>query len=444
VLRTHITTLSLLALLGSPAFGQLTMLRGKLLKRPTPVTAQPNIVVILADDFGVDLMSSYGEGAAPPCTPNLDQLAASSLLFRNAWANPTCSPTRSALLTGRYGFRTGIGTPGGVTLPLSETLIPELLESAGYASAAIGKWHLGSGSMHPNASGFGQYAGSLSGQLPDYDMWTKTVDGNSSTSQTYATTDTTDEASLAMLTLPEPWFLYVNYNAPHTPIHVPALGLCPAGGCSTSYCSSAGPGMGMTPAERIKSMCEAMDTEIGRLLALLDALDPQAYVIFMGDNGTSNQGSEPPFVGTKAKGTVYEGGINVPFIVRGPGVTVTETQSLVSVTDLHATLAELAGVQSQAEDSISIVPVLSNPALTPRHTVYSETFSPNGSGPWTDHRRAVRDDRYKLIRRLGQSDEFYDLLANPFETINLLPGLSVDEQTAFDALAGELVALGVD
>ncbi len=443
MLRTHIpTTVALLLLLSSPAFGQLTKPRIKVLKRPTPVATQPNIVVILADDFGVDLMSAYGEGAAPPCTPNLDDLAASSLLFRNAWANPSCSPTRSALLTGRYGFRTGIGTPGGVTLPLSETLSPELLESAGYASACIGKWHLGNGPMHPNTSGFGHYAGSLSGQLPDYDVWTKTVDGNSSTSTTYATTDTTDEAALALLTLPEPWFLYVNYNAPHTPIHVPAMGLCPPGGCATSYCSGAGPGM--TPAERIKAMCEAMDTEVGRLLAVLDAVDPGAYVIFMGDNGTSNQGSELPFVGTKAKGTVYEGGVNVPFIVRGPGVAVTETQSLVSVTDLHATLAELAGVRSQAEDSISIVPVLSDPGLITRATVYSETFSPNGSGPWTDHRRAVRDDRYKLIRRLGQSDEFYDLLADPFETNNLLPGLSASEQTAHDALVAELVALGVD
>ena len=443
MLRTTLaTTMALLLLLSAPASGQLTKPRVKVLKHPAPVAAQPNIVVILADDFGVDLMSSYGEGAAPPCTPNLDALAASSLLFRNAWANPSCSPTRAALLTGRYGFRTGIGTPGGVSLPFSETLIPELLESVGYSSACIGKWHLGSGPMHPNTSGFGKYAGSLSGQLPDYDLWTKTVDGNSSTSSTYATTDTTDEAGLAMLTLPEPWFLYVNYNAPHTPIHVPAVGLCPAGGCATSYCSGAGPGM--TPAERIKAMCEAMDTEIGRLLAVLDAVDPQAYVIFMGDNGTSNQGSELPFVGTKAKGTVYEGGVNVPFIVRGPGVTVTESQSLVSVTDLHATLAELAGVRSQANDSISIVPVLTNPGLTPRDTVYSETFSPNGSGPWTDHRRAVRDSRYKLIRRLGQADEFYDLLANPFETINLLPGLSANEQAAYDDLVAELVALGVN
>lgn len=443
MLRTTLaTSVALLLLLSTPAFGQLTKPRVKVLKHPDPVAAQPNIVVILADDFGVDLMSAYGEGTAPPCTPNLDALAASSLLFRNAWANPSCSPTRSALLTGRYGFRTGIGTPGGVSLSFSETLIPELLEGAGYASACVGKWHLGNGPMHPNASGFGQYAGSLSGQLPDYDLWTKTVDGNSSTSTTYATTDTTDEASLAMLTLPEPWFLYVNYNAPHTPIHVPALGLCPPRGCATSFCSGAGPGM--TPAERIKAMCEAMDTEIGRLLNLLDAVDPQAYVIFMGDNGTSNQGSELPFVGTKAKGTVYEGGINVPFIVRGPGVAVAETQSLVSVTDLHATLAELAGVRSRADDSISMVPVLANPDLTPRDTVYSETFSPNGSGPWTDHRRAVRNDRYKLIRRLGQSDEFYDLLVNPFETINLLPGLNANEQTVYDALVGELVALGVD
>jgi arylsulfatase B len=429
-------------LLTSSGSAQLAGAHTQVARRPEIVPAQPNLVVILADDFGVDLMGAYEEGAAPPCTPNLDSLAATGLLFRNAWANPTCSPTRAAFLTGRYGFRTGIGTPAGAVLSFGETLIPELLQGVGYTSACVGKWHLANGPMHPNFSGFDHYSGSLAGQLSDYDMWTKTVNGTSSTSLTYATTDTTDEAIAALQSMPEPWFLYVAYNAPHTPIHLPSSTLCPASNCAISWCGGAGPGM--TQAERIKAMCEAMDTEVGRLLDALDAEDPESYVVFMGDNGTGPQASEPPFDPAHAKGTVYEGGVNVPFVVRGPGVAVAESSALISATDLYATLAELAGADSVAEDSISLVPYFTNPRAHLRDAVYCETFSPNGSGPWSVHSRAVRNERYKLIRRVGLPDEFYDLLATPFETVNLLPGLTSLEQSAHDALVEQLIALGVD
>lgn len=406
---------------------------------------RPNILLIVADDYGVDLAASYQEGSAPACTPFIDSLAAEGLLFRNAWANPTCSPTRAALLTGRYGFRTGVGDvqlQADAGLLLSETTLPEML--VGYSTAALGKWHLAGnqGNLHPNASGFGHYAGSIGGGVPNYMQWPKITDGQFSMSTTYATVDVADEALEAMQTLPEPWFLYVSFNAPHTPLHQPPRTACSPPMCPTSFCGNLPPSPG-APA-LVKAMSEAMDHEIGRILALLELQDPNALVVFVGDNGTDPRAVESPFLSDRAKGTVYEGGVNVPLIIRGPGVAVGECQALVSVVDFFATFAELAGVPSLAEDSVSLVSYFDDPSLALRETVFSERFSSSGGPPFTDHQRAIRDERYKLIRRSGQPDELYDLVVDPFESSNLLPNLSAIEQQAYDALVTELVVLGVD
>ncbi len=407
---------------------------------------RPNVVLIVADDFGVDLVGAYGEGASPPCTPNLDQLADDGVLFRNAWANPVCSPTRASLLTGRFAFRTGIGNPVGGMQPglaLGETTIPELL--AGYDSTYLGKWHLAGnlGNSHPNDSGFAHFAGVKGGAVPDYSQWTKLVDGAQMPSTTYATTDLTDDAIAALATLQEPWFLTMSYVAPHTPFHVPPPALCPGSECPVSFCAS----LPSNPTNRQmgKAMVEALDREIGRFLAALDATHPDALVFFVGDNGTAGQLSEAPFLNTHAKGSVYEGGLNVPLLVRGPGVAVgQECDALVCVTDLFATFGELAGEVSAAEDSVSLVPYLATPALPSiRSWAYGERFSAL-TGPSADHLRAVRGPRYKLLREEGAADEFYDLQQDPFETVNLLPGLTPAEQTAFDELEAVLVSLGVD
>ncbi|MFT5049586.1 MAG: arylsulfatase B [Chlamydiales bacterium] len=439
--------LSLLALTLSLQTTQLPPARDAATLRPTPKS--PNIVFILADDFGVNMVRAYGEASTPPCTPNIDGLAGEGLLFRNAWANPVCSPTRAAVLSGRYGFRTGVGTPGaGAVLDLSETTLPEVL--AGYESACAGKWHLGGNNIdHPNQSGFDHYAGAIGGGLPDYGAWTKVTDGSADMVTTYATTDTANEAIGMIQTMQEPWFMYVAFNAPHTPFHEPPTNLCPTPTCVDSYCGNLGPNP--TNAELAKAMAEAMDHEIGRFLTTLDGIDPNAMVIFMGDNGTARQATEAPFIPTRAKGTPYEGGVNVPLIVRGPGVQQGECQGLVSPTDIFATVADLAGVRVRGsstvgQDGVSLVPYFSNPSASLRQTAYAEKFSPNGgSPPFADHSRTVRNERYKLIRVTGEPDEFYDLQLDAFENTNRLGiGLNAREQAAFDELEGVLQTLGVD
>ncbi len=411
----------------------------------TPVRRSQNIVLILADDFGVDMVGAYGEGSAPPCTPTIDGLAQDGMLFRNAWANPACTPTRAALMTGRHGFRTGLGQPGmGAFLELTETTIPEALR--GYTSSCTGKWHLATGqnnATHPNLSGFDHYAGGLSGGVADYFNWTKTTNGTATNSTTYVTTDTVDDAIAAMVGMPEPWFLYVSLNAPHTPYHVPPASICQPSGCAAPLCGN----LPTNPSQLMqgKAMVEAMDAEMGRMLTVLDSVDPNAYVIFMGDNGTSRRMVEPPFIGQRAKGSVYEGGVNVPLIVRGPGVAQGESAALVSCVDLHKTIADLAGRPTSADDSVSMVPLFADPLARGREFVYTETFSPNGGTlPFTEHKRAVRNARYKLLRQTGVADELYDLSIDTFEATNLLINPDAAAMAAFATLEAEFVRLGVN
>ena len=410
-----------------------------------PVRRSQNIVLVLADDFGVDMVGAYAEGSAPPCTPTIDGLAQDGMLFRNAWANPSCTPTRASMLTGRHGFRTGLGQPGaGALLDLAETTIPETL--VGYATSCTGKWHLASGpnsTAHPNLSGFQHYSGGLSGGLPDYFTWNKTVNGTTSTSTTYATTDTIDDAIAAMVSMPEPWFLYVSLNAPHSPYHVPPASICQPSGCPTPLCGNL-PGNASNVMQG-KAMVEAMDAELGRMLTVLDSVDPGAFVIFMGDNGTARQIVEPPFIRQRAKGSVYEGGVNVPLIVRGPGVAQGESEALVSCVDLHSTIAEIAGRRTAPEDSVSMVPLFADPLARGREFVYTEGFSPNGGTlPFAEHNRAVRNARYKLLRQTGLADELYDLDLDPFEQTNLLINPDAAALAAFSELEAELTRLGVN
>ncbi len=140
---------------------------GVLVAAVVPAAAD-NFLIIVGDDLGVDKIGAYGEGPNPPPTPTIDSLAVEGVLFRNAYAYPNCSPARAAALTGRFGFRTGIGTPGGANLALEEVLLPELV-AATHESAALGKWHIGANgdADHPNDSGFDYFAGALA-NIGDY------------------------------------------------------------------------------------------------------------------------------------------------------------------------------------------------------------------------------------------------------------------------------------
>ena len=416
----------------------------------TAADGPPNVLLLVADDLGVDLVGAYDEHPDPARTPVIDALASQGLLFRNAYANPVCSPSRAALLTGRDCRRTGFGWgtnwfKEGTELPLSEVCIPEALPPD-YRRFAAGKWHLGSlklsGPLHPNLQGFEHFRG-CTGVFPGfigngYYDWQKVTDGVTTQCTTYATTETVDDAiELIQSAGSEPWFTLVAFNAPHAPFHKP-----PASLHSYNLPSNI---QNSIPVH-VKAATEAMDTEIGRLLDTLGpAVLANTYVIFVGDNGTDKEATTPPFDKNKAKGTVYEGGINVPLIVRGPGVAAGESAGLVGITDLFATIMELTGSRATADDSVSLVPYFAQPTLPSlRATVYSEFFKPNGEGAYSMRLRALCGPRYKLmysytLSNLPTTKGFFDLQADPFETQNLLLGpLTPEQQTAHDALAAEL------
>jgi arylsulfatase A-like enzyme len=188
----------------------------------------PNVLVVLLDDVGTDKVSAYGEHPRPASTPTLDGLAADGVLFRNAWAMPSCSPTRAALLTGRYPRRTGVGRTvqsrmGDFELHLHEVTLPELLRGApdAWATSEVGKWHLATYASPDNvtapaAQGFDWYRSTVSnlvessepGVVDTYYDWEKVDNGELVRMSDYVTTDQVDDAIARVRAMPEPWLLY--------------------------------------------------------------------------------------------------------------------------------------------------------------------------------------------------------------------------------------------
>lgn len=381
-----------------------------------------NVLLIIADDYGVDAQSLYNPGGTTAPTPNINLLAASGVRFTNAYACPVCSPTRATILTGRLGFRTGVGDVASATssLTAAELTLPEVITqnaNLGIAAASFGKWHLSSGTpaaikTFPNTiGGWPHYAGGTSGVLTDYMSWIKTTNGVTSTSTTYATTDVVNDAVAwinARNTTEQKWLAWVAFNAPHSPFHIPPTNL-------HSY--------GTNPATnslKYRAAIESMDTEIGRLL--LSVNPATTDIIFIGDNGTPGQVIQSPYNSSRSKDTLYEGGTRVPFIIKGPSVISggRTAPSLVHVVDLFSTLLDLAGVPLPTTvtlDSKSLLPILANQDDASRMRTYVEQF--DQAAPTTGG-RAIRDDRYKLIRLNTGIDEFYDLVADASEATNLL------------------------
>ncbi len=416
-----------------------------------PAAAQSNVLLLIADDVGVDTVAVYGEHPVPANTPNIDLMAARGVLFRRATSNPSCSPTRATILSGNYAWRTGMGTVidasefSGMELSRFTTL-PGALGSANYTSALLGKWHLGKSYAHPLLGGFDEVR-ATPGNLRDYYQYFKNVNGEATISTTYATTDTVDDALDLMLTLPEPWFIWVGFHAAHLPYHAPPEEL--------HTVELPGTIAGNEPVYS-RAIIEAMDTEIGRLL---NGVDPaETTVVFVGDNGPEGVAVLPPWTEEHAKTTLYEQGIRVPLIVTGPGVVQgAECTALVNTTDLYATIADLAGADStSALDSVSLRPYLSNPdAPSQRAFAFEELFQPNflpSKGPPPSYVRrgtAVRGNRYKLIHSYAGPNpvpvfrELYDLLLDPLEAVNLLDSpLSLELKGIYTDLQVQLVAHG--
>jgi arylsulfatase A-like enzyme len=457
----------------------------------------PNILLLIGDDMGNETLSCYEWSKNPAKTPTLDDLCNSGVRFDNFWSQAACTPTRATMLTGRYAFRTGMGRPtsnpnvagffpeqppkpesapaedargggpggpgggGGRDadrpadwgLPLTEFALPmafKVNKQLGYSTAAIGKWHMSDRRNgwedHPNLIGFDHFAGLIRGFPDSYFTWNKVVNGEWSGETGYLPDDKTDDAIEWIADQADkPWFLWMAFNLIHTPSHLP-----PENRWHSDWSHidpEASPrGDGVTYADM---MLEVLDIEIERILSSMpDDVRANTYIIFMGDNGTGGGAARPPVVRGKAKGGMYQGGLNVPLFVVGPGVAQGTSDALVNSADMFATIMELAGID-QAEtvpghvtvDSVSFAPYLKDPSLESKRTfTYSDVFAGNFAGV-ADADFAIRNDRYKLIRRNSEF-EFYDLLEDPFEVENLNAGeLNQMQQSQYDALLVQVTEL---
>ncbi len=439
-----------------------------------------NILVILTDDIGTDHTAAWGAHPDPPPTPNIDQLVCAGVSFRAAYSNPTCSPSRASLMTGRHATRTGVGRwipPDSNTwdLQLEEVTLAEMLAESdhAYTSLAIGKWHLASfmredAGLHAINQGFATHRGMMGNPREAMTLaftprsffdWERNIDGVQERMSSYLTTQTTDDALEAIEEQEGNWFMWLAYNSAHEPLHVPPSELY------TGPVPSESDELGM-----YRAMVEATDSEIGRLLAGIDpAVLADTTIVYMSDNGTPSWGITEPLDDRRHKGTVYEGGVQVPLVVVGPYVDApgTSTEEFVHFVDLFPTLAELAGVdlsqlvrtvdEDTAEteplhlDGRSFLPWVVDPErATERELSFTEGFYPSGGGERKWERRTIRDRDWKYSRLLladGRvQEQLYDLAQDEWdEGYDLLvPGestLDSTERSALDRLRDELAAV---
>ena len=375
---------------------------------------KPNIMLIIADDMGLDATPGYAIGNIKPNMPTLQAMIDSGIRFNNLWSNPTCTPTRGTILTGNYGLRTNVLQVGDI-MPTTQTSLQRSLDNinSGYNHAVIGKWHLSNNdATHPTNMGVNYYAGLLSGGVQSYSNWNFTENGQTITSSDYTTTKFTNLAIDWIDQQTQPWFLWLAYNAPHSPFHLPPSNLHYQGNLPSDQAS-----IDANPLPYYLAMIEAMDTEMGRLISSMTATERDNTVfIFIGDNGTPNQVAQD-YNSSRVKGTVYQGGVNVPMIVSGKDVTRVNAieNALINTTDFFATILELAGETTpQINDSRSFKDLLTSTNIETRDYIYTEIGS-QGSSNYT-----IRNATHKYISFANGNEALYNLSIDPLEGSNLL------------------------
>ena len=404
----------------------------------------PNILFIMADDLGIGDLSSHG--ANDMRTPHIDRLMASGCRFSNAYANcPVCSPTRAAFLTGRYPDM--VGVPGVIRthrvnnwgyLSAEATTLPQVLKPAGYHTALIGKWHLGL--VEPNTPmgrGFDDFKGFLGDMMDDYYNHRRhgvnyMRKGRKMIAPEGHATDLFSDWAAAYIKeragQESPFFLFLSYNAPHTPFHAPPSNMHSQGNLPTYN-------NGLDPIPYYMAAIEAMDFQIGRLLDDIPEDERNnTIIIFIGDNGTPNQVAQNPYSSSTVKNTLYQGGVNVPMFISGNSVSRSGTDNnLITSTDLFATIAEITGSSTnEIHDSKSFKSLFSE-SKNIREYQYSELVN-GADDEWT-----ISNGTYKLIANAVGMEEMYNLVNDPYENSNLLNGpLSTIEQNAKSELEAEL------
>jgi len=415
----------------------------------TPAAGRPNIIVILTDDLGYADLGAQGH-ERDVRTPNLDRFAAEGVRFTAGYITaPQCSPSRAGLITGRYQQRIGIDTIPDLPLPLDAVTIAERLKPAGYTSGQIGKWHLEPNALSlnwaavhlpdqkpntakrivipeaqrqrfmPAAQGFDDYfTGEMNQYFSNYDLAGATVPPAWRKDDRFRV-DVQTDAALAFLgrNQSKPFFLYLCYFAPHTPLELPP-----------AYAVQFPVDLPLRRRAAL-SMIAGIDHGVGRILAALKAygLDERTLVFFTSDNGAPLHGRRDsplaadmggwdgslntPLVGEK--GMLSEGGIRVPLLARWPGKIPAGQvfEYPVSSLDFAATANALAGLPADPQlDGVNLIPHLTGANSSAPHAALYWRF-------WSQ--AAIREGRWKLLHKVGEPDRLFDLASDEHERLDL-------------------------
>jgi arylsulfatase A-like enzyme len=370
-------------------------------------TRRPNVVVILADDQGWGDLSIHGNTNL--ATPRIDSLGKQGAMFERFFVCAVCAPTRAEFLTGRYHARGGVRgvSTGQERLNLDEQTIAETFRAAGYATGAFGKWHNGSQHpYHPNARGFDEYYGFTSGHWAHYFDTEMDHNGQLTRGKGFIIDDLTDHA-MAFITQhrDRPFFCYLPVNTPHSPMQVPDKFYAKFAQYEPKLKATNPAQEDVAMTRAALAMVENIDWNVGRVLDKLKELklENDTIVLYFSDNGPNSWRWNDGMKGRK--GTVDEGGVRAPLLMRWPGHIPAgrKIPQIAGAIDLLPTLTSLAGVPiitKRALDGRSLQPLLTeaNPRW-PDRMIFSM---------W-NRRISVRTQQY----RLDPDGKLFDMVADP-------------------------------
>jgi arylsulfatase A-like enzyme len=370
---------------------------------PAPQRQRPNVLVIVADDLGYGELGCQGNPQIP--TPHIDSMANSGIRFTSGYVScPVCSPTRAGLMTGRYQQRFGhefnpgnAAEAGGVGLPLTEKTMADRLKIAGYATGMFGKWHLGyKPPLHPLERGFDEFFGFLGG-AHDYreaggaakgDRGNPILRGRTPVKNISYTTDEFGREAAAFIDKHrgQPWFVYLAFNAVHTPLQAP------------QRYRDRFPAIKREKRHKFAGMLAAMDDAVGVVLATIrkHQLEENTLIFFHSDNGgptgTTTSKNDPL---NGAKGHVLEGGIRVPFLVQWKGripAGKVEDRPVIAIDILPTALAAAGQPAVDGLDGVNLLPYLTGEKSEAPHDHLYWRYGP---------KRAVRMGDWKLTDEGG-------------------------------------------
>ena len=412
-----------------------------------PAQNPPNVILIITDDQGYGDFGFTGNSIVK--TPNIDRLSEEGILFSNFHVSPVCAPTRSSLLTGRYSLRTGVRDTynGGAIMASNEITIAEVLQENGYHTGMFGKWHLGDNyPTRPIDQGFDEsvihLAGGMGqvGDITTYFQYDRSYydpvlwkNGKQHSYSGYCSDVFTDQAmEFIQRQNDQPFFCYLSYNAPHTPLQVPVEWLREYEDIpDEQFQNMAGSNMEMSKkdikdARRIYAMVSNIDSNLGRLFSMLEQTGKaeNTIIIFMTDNGPQQRRYVSGFRGRK--GSVYEGGIRVPLIIRHPEYSGGQTfDQLTAHLDMLPTIAEFCGIKTVKPqiDGMSLVPILEKQGISTDNRIFLSYWT--RKYPEKYRNISLHKGNFKLVGNTNSISEvrdfeLYDLSSDPSEKINII------------------------